>query len=84
MALRRNDLDLKLQIMQKKGDHNLRGHLKGLLRNWDGEKCMEILSTELLELSPEAFDVVSFDSNLQGLDMKAEQASSFDINVKLA
>lgn len=74
MALRKEDLDQTLQIMQKKGDYNLRDLLKSLLRSWDGEKCMEILSNELLGLSPEefesmlqeAFDVVSSDMNLLG------------------
>jgi hypothetical protein len=56
MALRKVDLDQTLQIMQKKGEHNLRDLLKSLLTSWDGEKCMEILSNELLGLSPEKFE----------------------------
>jgi sugar-specific transcriptional regulator TrmB len=74
MALRKDDLDQTLQRMQKKGDWRLRDLLKSLLKSWDGEKCMELLSNELLELAPEefdsmlqeAFDVVHSDSNLLG------------------
>ncbi|QKX59276.1 uncharacterized protein TRUGW13939_06408 [Talaromyces rugulosus] len=74
MALRKEDLDKTLQIMQKKGEYNLRDLLKSLLRSWDGEKCMEILSNELLGLSTEkfenmlqeAFEFVSSDTNLLG------------------
>lgn len=72
MGLRKDDLDQTLQRMQKKGDWILRHLLRSLLKSWDGEKCMEILSNELLEMVPdmfdhmldEAFDVVYSDSNL--------------------
>jgi hypothetical protein len=72
MALRKHDLDQTLQSMQKKGDWRLRDLLESLLRSWDGEKCMELLSNELLEMGPEqfdnmlqeAFDIVYSDSNL--------------------
>lgn len=74
MALRKDDLDQALQRMQKKGDWRLRDLLKTLLRSWHGEKCMELLSNELLELAPEefdnmlqeAFDFAHSDSNLLG------------------
>ncbi|GAM43369.1 hypothetical protein TCE0_047f18121 [Talaromyces pinophilus] len=72
MALRKDDLDKTLQKMQKKGDWMLRQLLRSLLTSWDGETCMEILSNELLEMTPEmfdqmldeAFDVVYSDYNL--------------------
>ena len=72
MGLRKKDLDETLQKMQKKGDWSLRFLLEGLLRSWDGEKCMELLSNEMLEMAPEEFDnllqealdVVYSDSNL--------------------
>ncbi|RAO68292.1 uncharacterized protein BHQ10_004304 [Talaromyces amestolkiae] len=72
MGLRKKELDETLQRMQKKGDWRLRILLQSLLRSWDGEKCMELLSNELLESAPdefdnmlqEAFDVVYSDSNL--------------------
>jgi hypothetical protein len=74
MALRMKDLDQMLRVMQNKGEYNLRNVLKETLRIWDGEKCMELLSDELLALSPEkfekmlleAYDVVSSDLNLLG------------------
>lgn len=72
MGLRKDDLDQTLQKMQKKGDRMLRHLLHSLLKSWDGEKCMEILSNELLEITTdmfdhmldEAFEVVYSDSNL--------------------
>jgi hypothetical protein len=74
MALRRKKLDLTLQEMLLKGEYNLRTLMKLSLKAWDGETCMEILSNELLALSPEEFenmlqealDVVSSDWNLLG------------------
>lgn len=56
MGLRKDDLDKTLQKMQKKGDWMLRHLLRSLLASWDGEKCMEILSNELLEMTREMFD----------------------------
>lgn len=74
MALRRKDLDQTLQAMQQEGDIYLQELVRLLLRAWNGEKCMEVLSNELLGLSAEefekmlqeAFDAVSSDTNLIG------------------
>ncbi|KAE8552645.1 hypothetical protein EYB25_004024 [Talaromyces marneffei] len=55
-ALRNDELDQTLQRMQKKGDWRLRDLLKNSLESWNGEKCMELLSNELLAMTPEEFD----------------------------
>lgn len=58
MARRMDDLDQTLQRMQKKGDWRLRELLEISLKSWNGEKCMELLSNELVEMDREDFDTI--------------------------